>query len=288
MTTAYLNGEYLALEDARISPLDRGFLFGDGIYEVIPSYDGKCVGFAAHMARMRNSLDALSINDGLTADDWQTIIDTLIETNRSQMADGNIGLYLHVSRGADVKRHHAYPEAVTPTVFAFAFAIPAPKPDSREQVTPLQTAMAEDLRWQRCHIKSTSLLGNVMHYQQGHESGYQETILYNREREVTEASSCNVFIVKNQHIITPPLDHQLLPGITRALLIASLSKAGIEVSQIPFSIETLLDADEVWLTSSSKEVAPVTHVGGHVIGDGRVGAGWETAIRAFHANKYSL
>lgn len=288
MTIAYLNGEYLALEEARISPLDRGFLFGDGIYEVIPSYDGQCVGFAAHMARMRNSLDALSINDGLSADDWKTIIHSLIEMNRPHMPDGNIGLYLHVSRGADVKRHHAYPDSITPTVFAFAFAIPAPKPDSKEQVVPLQVGMAEDLRWQRCHIKSTSLLGNVMHYQQGHESGYQETILYNREREVTEASSCNVFIVKNQQVFTPPLDHQLLPGITRALLIVSLARAGVEVEQIPFTIDTLLDADEVWLTSSSKEVAPVTHVGGNVIGDGTVGEVWERAIAAFHENKYAL
>ncbi len=288
MTTAFLNGDYLALEDARISPLDRGFLFGDGIYEVIPSYQGRCVGFSAHMARMRRSLDALSINDGLSETDWQAIIDRLLEANQPAMPDGNIGLYLHVSRGADVKRHHAYPDKVTPTIFAFAFEIPAPKPESRDAVTPLKTGLAEDLRWQRCHIKSTSLLGNVMHYQQGHASGYQETILYNRERQVTEASSCNVFMMKNNQVFTPPLDHQLLPGITRALLIASLERAGVTVNQTPFTIDSLLDADEVWLTSSSKEVAPVTEIAGHVIGGGEVGQGWETAIKAYHAHKFQL
>ncbi|GGW88912.1 aminotransferase class IV [Alteromonas halophila] len=288
MTIAYLNGEYLPLEDARISPLDRGFLYGDGIYEVIPTYNGRFVGFNAHMARMRAGLDALQIRDGLTADVWKTILDRLISENKQQMPDANIGLYLHVSRGADIRRHHAFPEGIPPTVFAYAFPFPAPQPETRAEAVGLQVDLAEDLRWQRCNIKSTSLLGNIMHYQQGHQRGLQETLLYNRDGEITEASSSNVFVVKNKQIMTPPLDHQLLSGITRMLLIESLASQGVEVLQQPISREALLAADEVWLTSSSKEVAPVTEVGGKTIGKGDVGACWQMAIQAYHTNKFIL
>ena len=147
-------------------------------------------------------------------------------------------------------------------------------------------ALEEDKRWQRCHIKSTSLLGNVMHFQSGVKAGVNETILFNEKGLITEASSCNVFMVKNGIIKTPPLNNELLPGITRHIALESFKRANLNVVEEWFSKESLLDADEVWLTSSSKEVSPVIEIDGHVIGEGAAGEVWERAIRAYHAYKF--
>ena len=161
MSIAFLDGHYLPLEEARISPMDRGFLFGDGIYEVVPSYAGKMVGFAPHIARMQNGLDAIGIKLDWSEQHWADLCKRLIDENGA----GNLGLYLHVSRGADNKRFHGFPEAVTPTVFAFAFDIaPAPVADIA-LARPYKVSSTQDLRWDRCHIKSTALLGNVLHFQ---------------------------------------------------------------------------------------------------------------------------
>ena len=152
------------MEEARISPMDRGFLFGDGIYEVVPSYDGKLVGFAPHMKRMQDGLDAIEIQLHVDHQAWRYIANQLTERN----GGGNLGIYFHVSRGADNKRHHAYPESIAPTIYAFAFEIPPAPIPQKDATTPYTVATAEDLRWKRCNIKSTALLGNVMHFQHGH------------------------------------------------------------------------------------------------------------------------
>ena len=283
MTTVYLDGEFLPMSEARISPMDRGFLFGDGIYEVIPSYAGRLVGFGPHMQRMRDGLDALEIRTDTDEGSWRQIVQELVQRNGS----GNLGVYLHVSRGADNKRHHAYPTAVNATRFGFTFPIDdAPVPD-RSRVTPYRVATAEDLRWKRCHIKSTALLGNVMHYQQGHAAGAEETILYNSDGEITEAAACNVFVVKNGVVSTPELDHQKLPGITRLMLLDILRRhSDIPVEERTVTLPELLQADEVWLTSSSKEVAPVTVVDGRPVGSGVVGDVWLAAQKLFSAHRY--
>ncbi|MEM1156244.1 MAG: aminotransferase class IV, partial [Pseudomonadota bacterium] len=184
MSTVYLNGDYLPMSEAHISPMDRGFLFGDGIYEVVPSYDGKLVGFSPHMQRMQDGLDAIEIKMTVVEDNWRHIAEELSKRN----GGGSLGIYFHVSRGADSIRHHAYPEGITPTIYAFSFDIPPePYPD-KAKATPYTVVSTEDLRWSRCNIKSTALLGNVMHYQQGHSRGHKETILYNQRRELTEAA----------------------------------------------------------------------------------------------------
>lgn len=286
MTIAFLNGEFLPLSEAKISPMDRGFLFGDGIYEVIPTYAGKAVGFNGHMARMTNGLSAIDITNPYSTDKWGDILSQLVDENQHIFTSGNIGVYFHISRGADVKRFHAYPKDIAPTVFGFAFEIAPPQPTEKALAKPFKVALEQDKRWQRCHIKSTSLLGNVMHFQSGVEAGVNETILYNRDKMVTEASSCNVFIVKDGVITTPPLNNELLPGITRAIAIEAFNRAGLNVAEAWFSKEELLNADEVWLTSSSKEVAPVTEVDGKPIGNGQVGDIWERAINAYHAYKF--
>ncbi|MBK6510492.1 MAG: aminotransferase class IV [Haliea sp.] len=285
MSTVYLNGNYLPMSEARISPMDRGFLFGDGIYEVVPSYDGALVGFAAHLSRMQNGLDAIEIPLRIDAAQWREIAAQLIERN----GGGNLGLYFHVSRGADTKRHHAYPAGVAPTVFAFAYEIPpAPVPD-KAVVTPYKVATAEDLRWQRCNIKSTSLLGNVMHYQHGHVGGQDETILYNSQGELTEAAACNVFVVKNGVVATPLLDAQKLPGITRYMLLAILRSDGsIPVEERVITLDELRAADEVWLTSSSKDIVPVIAIDGQPVGDGAVGDVWLAAQTLYSAHKFEF
>jgi D-alanine transaminase len=283
MSIVYLNGDYLPMAEAKISPMDRGFLFGDGIYEVVPSYGGKLVGFAPHMDRMQDGLDAIEIDLQIDQLEWRGIAHDLVQRNGA----GNLGLYFHISRGADSKRHHAYPEGIAPTIYAFAFEIPpAPQPD-KAAATTYTVSTTEDLRWKRCNIKSTALLGNVMHFQHGHSRGHNETILYNIQRELTEAAACNVFVVKDGVVATPPLDHQLLPGITRLMVLSILRKhASIPVQERIIMLDELADADEVWITSSSKEIAPVIEIDGQPVGDGRVGDVWLAAQTLYSEHKF--
>lgn len=283
MSIVYLSGQFLPMEEAHISPMDRGFLFGDGIYEVIPSYNGRMVGFDDHLARMMSGLKTLGIS--IPDINWREMCQQLIQRN----GEGNLGIYVHVSRGADQRRFHAYPDPakVSPTVYAFAFEIPAEPSFDPLLAKRYRCGLSEDMRWRRCHIKSTALLGNVIHFQEGREAGFDEMILHNAQGEVTEASSCNVFIVVNGTVITPPLDNQLLPGITRKLVLDILRKDGsIPVLEKRFSTKELLSADEVWVTSSSKEIVPVIEVAGETIGEGQPGPIWVAAQRLFSQHKY--
>jgi D-alanine transaminase len=280
----FLNGQYMPISQAKISPMDRGFLFGDGIYEVVPSYNGKLVGFGLHIQRMQDGLNAIGIKLNKSIDDWRDIAQSLIEQN----GKGNLGLYFHVSRGADIKRFHAYPDDIEATVFAYAFEIPEATVADKSLVKQFKVASTQDLRWKRCQIKSTSLLGNVMHFQQGHEAGVHETILYNQHNELTEASACNVFIVKNEVVITPPLDNQLLPGITRHMLLDILRKDGtLQVEERVISMNEVRAADELWITSSSKDIAPVVELDGKPVGNGKVGDIWQLAQTLYSANKHN-
>ena len=284
MSIAYLDGTYLPIEEARISPLDRGFLFGDGVYEVVPSYAGSMVGFAPHIARMQDGLAAVGMTLDWSESDWAELCNRLISENGT----GNLGLYLHVSRGADTRRFHAFPKNVNPTVFAFTFEIAPPPVADKALAHGYHVATAKDLRWRRCHIKSTALLGNVLHFQQGYQSNCDETILYNSNNELTEASACNAFIVKDGVVITPPLDNQLLPGITRHIVLDILRKDGvIKVEERVVTMDEVNNADEVWITSSSKEIAPVTQIDGVPVGDGQVGDVWLAAQTLYSANKFS-
>ncbi len=283
MSTVYLNGDYLPMSEARISPMDRGFLFGEGVYEVIPSHEGRMVGFKAHIERMRRGLRALRI--GLERGDshWLGICRELTERN----GGGHLGIYLHVSRGADSKRFHAYPEHLEPTVFGFAFEAQAPQAAERAKVRPCSAGTAQDLRWKRCDIKSTALLANVMHFEQGYRSGNHETILYNASGELTEASSANIYVARGGTVATPPADRQILPGVTRQLLLAILRADGrIPVEERPVALEELRRADEVWLSSSTKGLLPVTAVDGAPVGDGMVGELWLRAQELFARHQY--
>jgi len=285
MSIVYLNGDYMPMEQAKISPMDRGFLFGDGIYEVVPSYDGKLVGFAPHMDRMQDGLDAIEIQLRVNHDAWRNIANELITRNDG----GNIGIYFHVSRGADTQRHHAYPEGIAPTVYAFAFEIPPAPIADKSAAMPYTVSTAEDLRWKRCNIKSTALLGNVMHYQHGHARGHNETLLYNQDGELTEAAACNLYVIKNGIVATPLLDHQKLPGITRLMLLEILRRDGsIAVQERVVTLDELHNADEVWISSSSKEIAPVIEIDGTPVGDGTIGDVWLAAQTLYSAHKFDF
>ncbi|TDF41543.1 D-alanine aminotransferase [Alteromonadaceae bacterium M269] len=281
--TVYLNDQFMPLEQAKISPLDRGFLFGDGVYEVIPSYSGKFVGFDLHIERLKRSLAAIKIELNWTTDKWRSIAERLLEENGS----GNLSVYIHVSRGADVKRAHAYKTFNSPTVFALTTEIPAPKVANIDKVEGLSVVTQEDIRWQRCDVKSTALLGNIMHFQHAYDQGVAETILYNKDRQVTEASTSNVFVIKNNCITTPPLDSQLLPGVTRHIVLDIIrSKTQYEVGEEIVTFDDLKQADEVWLTSASKEVAPVTLIDGDPVADGKVGGLWLAIMSLFEQHKF--
>jgi D-alanine transaminase len=285
MSIAYLNGSYLPIEEARISPLDRGFLFGDGIYEVVPSYQGKMVGFGPHISRMQDGLGAVEIKLGWNQDRWRELCETICQKN----GNGNLGIYLHVTRGADNKRNHAYPVGIEPTVFAFTFEIPEPPAADRNSIKPYTCSTAPDLRWDRCNIKSISLLGNVMHFQQGHEKGDGEILLYNANNELTECGACNAYVIKNGVVATPALDNQILPGITRQIALKVLRDDGtIQVAERTITMDEVWDADEVWISSSSKELVPVVKLDGKPVGDGKAGPVWEAAAKLYKAGKFDF
>ena len=285
MNTVYLNGKYLPIEQATISPMDRGFLFGDGIYEVIPVHDGKMIGFNPHMQRMKQGLNELDIRADMSDEHWKEVCETLIKKHNKL----NLAIYLQISRGADGKRFHAYPENIKPTTFAFSMDIPEPKIADRKSIIGLKVSTAADLRWQRCNIKSTALLGNIMHFQHGYKQGNQETLLFNQNNELTEGSAVNVFIVKDGKVATPPADNHILAGITRHMVLEILRTDGsIPVEERIINKQEVMKADEVWITSSTKEIAPVIEVDRSPVADGKVGEVWEKAQKLFSSNKFKF
>lgn len=263
--------------------MDRGFLFGDGVYEVIPSHQGRAVGLKMHLARLQRNLEKLQITLDYSQEQWQQLVSQLIAENGA----GDLGVYLHVSRGTAMQRQHAFPDNITPTVFAFTLRIaPEVNPDN-DQVTGVQAISQQDARWQHCDVKSTALLGHVLHHQAGKDAGADECILFNQQGLVTEATTCNLFARFDRQVITPALSNQLLPGITRELLLDILRKySDFDVLEADVSVDQLRQADEIWLTSSGREVAPVIRLDNQPIGNGEAGAGWRQAQSLFNQYKY--
>ena len=283
MTIAYLNGDYVPLEEAKISPMDRGFLFGDGIYEVIPSYGGKTIGTELHMVRFENGLREIGIETPWSRADLNQMFGELLERN----GNGNLGIYLQVTRGVTMKRNHAFPQQPKPTIFAYTFDIPEPDNGNRETVTQWEVTSGQDLRWQRCHIKSTSLLGNVLHMMEGVGSGAGEIILFDAEDNLTEAAACNVFVVTDGVVRTPQLDNHKLAGVTRDMAIAILRQhSTLEVREEPISRQEVMSADEVWLSSSTKELEPVVAIDGDAVGNGEPGPVWSQAQALFAEHRF--
>ncbi len=271
----YLNGSYLPLREARISPLDRGFLFADSVYEVLPAFAGRMFRFREHFDRLAGSLGAIKLPSPHTHDEWREILEELIRRN------GGLDMYLYVqvTRGMEYGRNHAFPLQTTPSVFAMASPLPVLQPELR--ASGLSAITVEDIRWGRCDIKSTALLANVLMKQQAVEAGVQEAIIV-RDGEVLEGSSTSVLIVKNGVLITPPNSHRILPGTTRDTAI-ELATGSMPIEIRPVSLNELRAADEVWLAAATRDVLPVTRIDAMPIADGTPGPHWLRIESAFKA-----
>jgi D-alanine transaminase len=270
MSIAYLNGEFVNLEQATVPVLDRGFLFGDGVYEVIPVYAGKPFRFSSHIKRLHKSLSAILMSFEQPMEAWLEICQGLIERNDFD----NASIYLQVTRGSYINRHHDIPELDKPTVMAMISPLPPVQKDWQlADIKSYSVITEEDIRWQRCDIKAITLLANCMLKQKALESGADDTILV-RNGEANEATSSNLFIVRDGVMITPPLSEQLLAGVTREFILALAKKHGIRYEERPIPEHELELADEIWLSSSTKEIRPVIKVNGVTIGDGVAGPVW--------------
>jgi D-alanine transaminase len=275
--TVYLNGQFVALADAKISVLDRGFIYGDGVYEVVPVYRRRPFRMAQHLARLQYSLDGIRLVNPHTSAQWQKLIADLIE--RQPFDDQAV--YLQVTRGV-AKRDHAFPAGVTPTVFMMSNPLVVP---SREQVERgVAVVTAQDNRWLRCDLKTTSLLGNVLMRQLAVDHSAVETVMF-RDGHLTEASASNVLIVRDGNVIAPPKDNLILPGITydATLEVAKAAGISLEVRAIPHA--EAMSADEMWLSSSTKEVLAITTVDGRPFGGGKPGPVFRRVYDAFQQAK---
>jgi D-alanine transaminase len=263
----YLDGNYTPLRDAKVSVLDRGFIFGDGVYEVVPVYGGHPFCFEEHMARLERSLAELQIKNPLTAHEWRTIAMRLIEAAPLSSRSGMQSIYIQVTRGV-APRDHAMPQGLTPTVFVMANPMKQ-VPDS-VRAKGVACVSAHDFRWQKAHIKSTSLLGAVLARQISVEAGAAETIMF-RGEWLSEASSSNVWVVKGRAISGPPKDELVLAGIRYGLIERLCADAGIPFSLRRITRDEVFGADELLLSSASKEILPVVTLDGQPIGEGRPG-----------------
>ena len=279
-STVYLNGEYLPLEQACVPVLDRGFIFGDGVYEVIPVYNRKVFRLEHHLQRLNNSMRAVRLNNPFTDAEWSEIINNVIDRNDG----GDQSIYLQITRGV-ANRDHRFPGDVAPTVFVMSnLFVMVPREQLEHGVSAITL---DDIRWQYCSIKSIALLPNILLRQQAVEQGAAEAILI-RDNEVTEGAASNVFIVKDGVIITPPKTDCLLPGITRDLVVEQAHEHDIPVKEIIIQQDDLLAADEIWLTRSTKEILPVTQLNGETVGSGKPGPVWEQMYGLYQEYKNNL
>ena len=276
----FLNGKVLPVEDAKVSVLDRGFIFGDGVYELVPVYSRVPFRLGEHLARLERSLAAVAIRNPYSRAQWREHIFRLIDAQ----AFDDQGVYFQVTRGV-AQREHAFPKNVEPTVFMMANPLLTP---SAEQVERGGAAVsAQDNRWLRCDIKSISLVGNVLLRQLSSDAGAAETILF-RGGKLTEASASNVFIVKRGVIQSPPKSPLILPGITYDVVAELAAAHGLPLEFREISEQEVRTADEVWVTSSSKEIFAIVSLDGAKIGDGRPGPVFRRMLRLYQEFKQKV
>ncbi|MCB2262749.1 MAG: aminotransferase class IV [Candidatus Thiosymbion ectosymbiont of Robbea hypermnestra] len=281
MNQVYLNGKFIPLGEASVPVMDRGFLFGDGVYEVIPVYGGHPFRLSQHMARLDNSLQSIRMENPLRPDDWERIFARLLDST----AKTDQLLYLQITRGVDQTRNHLFPQGAEPTVLVMTWAL-GPR-DPAIPRTGFAAIVLEDNRWQRCDIKATALLGNVLLRQEAEDAAATEAILV-RDGLVTECSSTNPFIVQNGELLTPPVSSLLLRGVTRDLVLELARDAAIPCAERQITRDELETADEIWISSSSREVQPITLLDGKPVGAGVPGARWRQIDALFQDYKASL
>ena len=271
--TAYLNGQFLPLADARIPVLDRGFIFGDGVYEVIPVYSRRPFRLPEHLRRLQHSLDAIRLGNPMADAEWTRLIHELVARHSGE----DQSVYLQVTRGV-AKRDHAFPKEGKPTVFMMSSPLSTPPREQIEQGVPCITAT--DFRWLKCDVKSVSLLGNCLLRQLAADAGAVEVVLF-RDDFLTEASASNVFVVRNNKMLAPPKNHLILPGITYDVVLELAAAKGIPIELRAITEQEVRSADELWVTSSSKEVLAITTLDGKPVGNGRPGPLFRTVHQAF-------
>jgi D-alanine transaminase len=262
--TAYLNGQFLPIEAAKISPLDRGFLFGDGAYEVIPVYSRCAFRIDEHLNRLQQTLDGIRLANPHPAAQWRTIVERVIADSAAE----DQSVYIQVTRGADNKRDQAFPPDVTPTTFVFT--APLITPTSAQRETGIAVISALDNRWLRCDLKTVALLANVLLRQQAIDAGCVETIML-REGYLTEGAASNIFVVRNGLLLAPPKDHRMLAGITYDVVLELAGRHGMPYAVREISEAEVRTADELWMTSSTKEILPITTLDGKPVGNGKPG-----------------
>ena len=274
----YLNGEYLPLAEAKIPVLDRGFIFGDGVYEVIPAYGRRLFRLDQHLARLEHSLRSIRLPNPLDRTGWSKLLATVVE--RHPWADQAV--YLQVTRGVAPRTQEFPKTPPSPTVFVMANPLKIPTPEQRANGVAVVTR--EDYRWRRCDIKSVSLLANCLLRQEAEDEGAVETILI-RDGNVKEASTCNVLLVKNGVILNPPRDELILHGVTFDLALELAHRAGLPVETREIARAELFAADEAWLSSSSREVLAITAIDGQRVGSGRPGPIFQRMYELFQDYK---
>lgn len=277
VTRVYVNGQFVSAEEAKISPFDRGFIFGDAIYEVIPAYGGRPFRWPQHLDRLNGNLAEVGIPEPMSPAEWQSVMSELIAAagNRDQ------AIYLQVTRGV-APRDHAFPAGIEPGVFAYSQVLETVAAETLQKGVAVITS--DDIRWQRCDIKTTSLLGSVWLRQQAVARGASEAILV-RGDEVTEGAATNVFAVIDGVIRTPPHSHKLLPGVTRDLIVELLGARDVPHAEEAFTVAQMRAAQEVWLTSSTKELVPVVTIDGAEVNGGRRGPVFEKIYTLFQEYK---
>ncbi len=273
----YLNGDYLPLSEAKVSVLDRGFLFGDGVYEVIPSYLGKLFRMQDHLDRLQDSMSRIRLELDYDFEQWIEILTPLLDETRDQY------IYLQITRGAAPKRDHAFPKNPIPTIFAMCSDI---KPFAGAE-RGVKAMTMEDSRWEMCNVKATTLLANVLLRQQAIEQGCAEAILH-RKGYVTEGAASNLFAVIDDVLITPEKTAEILPGITRQVILELAEKNGCRVSEEVISLDALKTATEIWITSSTREIVPVVELDSVKVREGIPGPMFKKINQLFQQYKRSL
>ena len=274
----YLNGKFILKSEAFISVMDRGFLFGDGVYEVFPVYNGLILGLESHLKRLQKGLDAINIVNPYDKKGWISIINKLISYHQENSKQA---IYLQISRGCDDDRKHTHGK-LEPTVYMQSSPFKSQTKD--DLLIGSDAITRDDTRWSQCDTKATSLLANIMFAQEAKNHGVEEVILI-RDGIVTECSSSNLFLVKNNSIYTHPKGPYILPGITREIAIDCAKYCDIEVKEVTFDKDSLMDADEVWISSSTREIVPINRIDNSLINNGKVGEIWSLIYDRYQAIK---
>ncbi|HEX8986630.1 MAG TPA: D-amino acid aminotransferase [Rhodocyclaceae bacterium] len=264
MSLAYLNGEFLPLGDARVSPMDRGFLFGDGVYEVIPVYSRRPFRIDEHLARLQNTLDGVRLANPHSLAEWKSLIGRIVSD--AEWDDQSV--YLQLTRGPMAVRNHAFPAVVKPTVFIMTEPLVMAAPELR--ATGVAAVSAADFRWLHCDFKATSLLANCLLRQLAVDAGCAETVLL-RDGFLTEGAASNIFVVKNGRLLAPIKNHLMLPGITYDVVLELAAAHDLPHEVRDITEGEVREADELWLTSSTKEVLPIVTLDGRPVANGRPG-----------------